>query len=475
MKFHIYQKKSLILVLLFSLILASNCLYKSHNNKMQRCKNCNLIIISVDTLRADHTGIYGYTKNTTPNLDKWAKDAVVFTNMRTQVPATFPSFAMLLTGRSAFDLKIYNNFGSINGQRLEGGHPLDNSTVVLTEILKKSGYSTAAFIANPLLKASLTNLNKGFGEYYVNVASSGKSKSFNVIQQSLNWIDKNKNKKIFLWIHLLEPHVPYLPDKEYGCRFNSGSCDLTRRITDSEIQSEIEKLSGCKKIPEDKLKFYEGLYDAEIAMADKYIGQITNKLNSSGLDKNSLIVFYGDHGEGMDHNFYFSHSHELYDSHTKIPFIIQYPYSKGIKISAPLQNTQIFNTLLDTLGVNYLDEKKQSFEELLYGGLKSKIPEKYLYFVNTDLSKYSVQRSGYKYIYSLSGSCLFNNQREELYDLDKDPDETFNLIETEKVISRMFKKQLLSYLGTFGLPKPIIKSEMEPRNKSIMEFKSLGY
>jgi len=475
MKSLIFQKKSLILILLIFFAIASAGLYKSHNNKTQLCKNCSLIIISVDTLRADHTGIYGYSKNTTPNLDKWAKDAVVFTNMRTQIPATYPSFAIFLTGLSAFDLKIYNNLGIINGQLLEGGHPLDNSTVTLTEILRKNGYTTAAFIASPVLKPSATNLNKGFDTYYVNVAGSGESKSYNVIQQSLDWIDKNKNKKIFLWIHLLEPHAPYLPNKEYSCRFNSESCDLINQKTDEEIQSEIEKLSGCKEIPEDKLKFYESLYDAEIAMADNFIGQIINKLNDFGLNNNSLTVFYGDHGEGMDHNFHFLHSHELYDSHTKIPFIIKYPHSKGIKIDVPLQNTQIFNTLLDVSEINYPDENKLSFEESLYGRFKAKLPEKYLYYVNTNLSKYSAQLGDYKYIYSLSGSCLFNNQRDELYNLNKDPAETSNLIETEPAIFEKLKKQLLSYLRTLGLPKPLIKLKTEPQNKLLEEFKSLGY
>src|SRR5579859_478507 len=160
----------------------------------------NLIIISIDTLRSDHMGIYGYSKKTTPMIDEWAKSATVFTNMHTVIPTTFPSFAILMTGKNPFETKIYNNFGVVfEGNLVAGGHPIDRNTQTLAEILKKNGYSTAAFATNDALDSDFTNLNRGFDEYnyfskdpYADSDKVGYSK---FIESSLSWIDKNSDKK----------------------------------------------------------------------------------------------------------------------------------------------------------------------------------------------------------------------------------------------------------------------------------------
>src|SRR3989344_5556168 len=182
----------------------------------------NIILISVDTLRPDHMGVYGYNKNTTPNIDAWAKNATVFTNMRTQIPITYPSFSILLTGKSVFESGIINNEVDSNSYRPSSGWiPIDSKTKTLAQALKENGYTTGAFMNTASLYAPPTELGRGFDVYWNNfeIPTSGPNqkqqyKSYTSTVQGLNWLDKNKYKKFFIWIHLMEPHWPYFPQND---------------------------------------------------------------------------------------------------------------------------------------------------------------------------------------------------------------------------------------------------------------------
>ena len=324
-----FFRLTLPLFLIIALILVYQK-YKYSQN--QFCKNCNVILISVDTLRADHMGVYGYLKNTTPNIDKWAKNAILFTNMRTMVPTTYPSFTMLMTSKTPFESGVFSNSTGYDGPA-PGLIPINSNINTLAQILKANGYLTAAFINTSALDAELTKLNKGFDLYndYPEFPLNGPSrenKSFTNIDAAVKWLDENSGKKIFLWIHLMEPHAPYFPIKEFYCTFGSKFCNLIKNQKDlQKLEAERKQLKGCqiKGVPSNKVELFKALYDGSIASADKFVGQILNKIEKTNLDKKSVVMFYGDHGEGFDHNYYFFHNHNLYDSFVKIPFIIKLP------------------------------------------------------------------------------------------------------------------------------------------------------
>ena len=243
-------KKRLFRIVFVVLIVIGGILLNHHTQTVDppTCKDCNVILISVDTLRPDHMGIYGYKNNTTPNIDKWAKNATVFTNMRTVVPATLPSFVALMTGKNSFETKIYNNYGIIfNGKLINGGKPINANTQTLSEILKKDGYTTAAFLTNSALNPKLTNIGKGFDHFefleedpYAEKLDKNLYAKF--IRRSIPWLEQNKNKKFFLWIHLIGAHAPYSPQIDITCKFDPSSCSEISHRGMKDIEMERKSL-----------------------------------------------------------------------------------------------------------------------------------------------------------------------------------------------------------------------------------------
>jgi len=430
-------------------------------------------------------GIYGYDKDTTPNIDRWAKEAQVFTNAYTVVPATYPSFAELMTGKSPFESKIFNNSISYEGLPSDLV-PIGSDTSTIAEILKKKGFMTAAFINTPSLSPELTYIDKGFDLYknYSELPTNGPSqaeqyKSYTNMNDALNWLDKNKNQKLFLWLHLMEPHAPYLPIDQFRCIFNDTYCEEISKRGLDDLEEERNKLKMCQKkeVPKEKIELFETLYDGAIRSTDFLIAKIFDRIKALGLDKKTIVVLYGDHGEGFDHNYFFMHAHELYNSHIKIPFIVKVPGKKGITMRLPLQNTDMFSLILDLFSIRS-PVVRSSF---LRNPFVNESRMKYFYYINTDLSKFAVQQGKYKYIYSIPGfSCLFYNQTEELYNIEKDPGEIRNIIGEEAMVAKKLKTNLLIYLKKHKIPttpqdkKKLIQKNEEKKN-ALEKLKSLGY
>lgn len=472
------------LVAFLVLLVLAFCYIFSSNN-IPSCKDCNLILISIDTLRADHMGVYGYKKGTTPNIDKWARGANIFTNVRTVVPVTFPSFFALMTGHNPLQADIYNNFGnSYNSRLIIKNSAIDNKYKTLAQTLEQSGYKTSAFVTNSALDPELDDINKGFQGFNFfktdpYAQKKDKKEYTEFIRQALPWLDENKNKKFFLWIHLIGPHAPYVPPVESICKLNQDLCAVASKLDYYNIEIERESLEKCQDypIPSSKLQFFQLLYDSEISFDDKLVGEILKKIDSLKLDKKTIIVFYGDHGEGFDHNYYFYHSDALYDSAIKIPFIIKIPGSSGQVNKKLIDNTEISNSLLELLSI---DNRRVSSNSLFRTApFKTNSYNDYVFSSNVDASKFSIQNSVYKYIYSLPQTCLYNNQVEELYNLIQDPQEIHNVAKKNPKIVADMKGKLFIYMKKYGQPKQkstaSAESGEEEKQKIIKILKSIGY
>ncbi len=487
-----FKKKSLkIILVVFTIVLGFLAFYLLRKIYiMKKSQNLNLILVSVDTLRPDHMGTYGYIKNTTPNIDRWAKDATVFTNAYTVVPVTYPSFIALLGGLSPFSTRISNN----RIAEYEKIPPISSNTRTLPKILKENGFITAAFNSNPHISSYYTNIGEGFDEYYL--LSTDENKDYDsFIIKTTKYIEKNKNNnKFFLWIHLLNPHWPYRPPREYRCE-SSKSCDFLKNLNDDEmevLESRRKKLSGWgadgdATPTKEESELYGNLYDGEIKYADSLIKKVLETIQQTGLDKKSLVVFYGDHGESFDHNYFFAHGAHLYNSSIKIPLIIKAPLGiKRDKINSPIQNTDIFPTILDLLSIpsNAYEIDGKSFASLVYNKEAVSKEKKFIYVVNQDWSKFAVLDGDYKYIFSLQQTCharCWNNpDREEFYNTRIDPLEKNNLIEKETKQTSFYKTKLFNYLSHYNLPPSGIKSsDLNITEDNFIErlekLKSLGY
>jgi arylsulfatase A-like enzyme len=414
-------------------------------------------------------GIYGYHKNTTPNIDKWAKDALIFTNVRTQVPVTFPSFSMIMTGKSTFDLGIYGNTLDVNTRKITEGVPeLPENVLTLAEFLQQKGFETSAFISNPVLFPGYSNIERGFENYeYVNYFL-GRENYEDFIVNSLDSVGLNQDQPFFAWIHLMDPHEPYTPQDKYLCKFNDKYCDKVSPDNIKEINEEGEKFQGCQadNLSKEDFELYEMLYDGAVASSDDLVGKILDEVKARGFDKNTIVVFYGDHGEGLDHNYFFKHGGVLFDSSVRIPIIIKVPEMGGRNINNSIENKKLFDIMLTLLNLESGPIDKHFTTEDNH------------YFISGNVRKFAVKNGDLKYVYSLPDACLFNGQKEELYNLSKDPGELNNLVSERQDLAKKFRSDLFKFINLHGHPREFDDSG-EKLNKEQQEIlnqlKSLGY
>ena len=226
----------------------------------EQSRKLNLIIISVDALRTYHMCVYGYGKNTTPNIDSWAKQAFVFNSAQTVVPTTYPSFVALMTGQHPFTTRITaNKYGE--------GQYIGNKTVTLAKVLNKYGFSTAAFFGNDALTQELTNLGQGFDIYKHVPAWNSRDYAYSDFGElPIDWLSVNKDKRFFLWVHLVDPHSPYEPPDDLACNFGEQFCDEIRKNGWGKIEELRKRYGKCPDVgqePSDKtIEIMKSLYDS---------------------------------------------------------------------------------------------------------------------------------------------------------------------------------------------------------------------
>ncbi|MCX5642998.1 MAG: sulfatase, partial [Candidatus Omnitrophica bacterium] len=256
----------------------------------------NIVLIVVDTLRADHVSSDGYFRDTTPRIDNFAKTAYRFTNLVSASSWTVPSHMSMFTG-------LYPGVHKID--EAETIRRLDGNITTLAELLKKNGYRTAGFITNPLLIIGF-GFARGF-DFYDNF-TLGLAGEFNLFadqteeagvclssrtspiinKATLNWLKTNHDKKFFLFVHYYDPHYYYLPQPPYDTLFDPG---YKGKVDGRDI-------TGLKPgIPKRDLEHIVALYDGEIRYTDEYIGALLRELDSLGLKEKTLFIITSDHGD----------------------------------------------------------------------------------------------------------------------------------------------------------------------------------
>lgn len=451
----------------FFLIVVISCFtsYGWYRNR-DRCRNCNLIIISLDTQRPDHMGIYGYARNTTPNIDRWARDgAMIFTNVYTETPMTYPSFVSLMTGTYAVETGIFSNrvVTSADGENVASvSAPLiPNSVKTLAEVLKENSYTTVAFNANPELSPVVSNIDRGFDEFNEAYKENYKDYEEKIVQKPIEFLKKNKDKKFFMWLHFIDPHTPYTPPKDFQCSFEKKFCDEITRKNVWTLEEERKELEGCKNapIPNDRLELYKSLYDDEIASNDAFVAKILSAIEKEGLTKKTIVLLYSDHGEGFDHNYYFNHPSALFNSTTKIVYILKNPNKNGGFYNELTQNKDIFHNLLFQLG---LERKLQPTRSYAYG-------------VTLTKNAFSVTDGRYKYMEFLPNTCNPTGKNEVLYDLSTDPNETVDIQEKEQKKTEELKKALEAHWKKENTRGPTENPTQKLDENLIEEIRNLGY
>lgn len=398
------KKRILILTLFVFVVLIAFAFFlflpKGKFSRLRGKKDYNYILISVDTLRADRIGCYGFSGIETPNIDLFAQRGVRFERCIAQTPLTLPSHTSLLTGTQP----------TFHGVRDNGGFLVPQQLVTLAELFKEQDYQTAAFVAAYVLD-SKWGLNQGF-DFYFDRFDLSKYKTISlgnvqrrgdeVIDETIHWLDQNKQNKFFSWIHLYDPHTPYDPPSPF------------------------------------KEKYPNRHYIGEIAYTDYQLGRLWRYLEDNDLVSNTILVFVSDHGESLGEHKESTHGFFIYQEGIHVPLIFVTPFEKlhGITRSSVVSLVDVMPTILDMADVPIpLHVQGQSLLSLLMGDEETKSDFAYsetfyprFHYGWSELT--SVQDGRFKLIIA---------PRLELYDLLDDPEERNNLLATLPEEARRLK------------------------------------
>ncbi|HEY3963675.1 MAG TPA: sulfatase-like hydrolase/transferase [Planctomycetaceae bacterium] len=399
----------------------------------------NLILITLDTTRADHLGCYGYRGALTPTLDGLAEHGVLFERAYTPVPLTLPAHASMHTGLYPFEHGIFTN----------GNHGLPTEIPTLAEVLAERGYATGAFIASFVLNR-VFGLDRGFETYdddvdappTVEPAGDRKRSADQVIDRALAWLTAqlttqltaHETKPFFCWVHLFDPHAEYLDHREtFGDRFR------------------------------------EHPYDAEIAFVDAQLKRLMEFLDARHLTERTIVIVAGDHGEGLTEHREHWHGYMLYDSTLRVPLIISGPQIRGgRRVAEPASLVDLVPTALDLLDIPCpAATGDRSLKPAMSGEHCS---PKACYGVAQE----AFLEEGWSPL-----SCLITTEWKyiqttipELYDLQNDPGETMNLAELrpDKLLELQRQLYELEATGVRRASPAVNLSERERGNLA-----SLGY
>lgn len=307
----------------------------------------NVLVISVDTLRADHLGFHGYPRDTSPQLDAFVAGGTVFESAISTSPWTLPSYGTLFTGleptrhMAGISLRREAAFGSDQDAASGDYQSLDPEVPTLAECFAAADYSTAAFVSNPFLDPA-SGVDRGFDSFaqYLNRAQAG-------VELASRWIESRGDAPWFAFLHLMDPHAPYSPPAPFDTQFaHTPLRDLPGGIPSVESLRAAEPDRATRDL-------LIAAYDGEIAYVDAWIGRLLDSLEASGVLDRTIVVLHADHGEEFWEHGGFEHGHALHEESLHVPLAFVAPglVAPGLRVGGRTSTTSVFATILDLAGV----------------------------------------------------------------------------------------------------------------------------
>ena len=409
----------------------------------------NIILITADTMRADHIGCYGYSRGRTPHIDRLAGEGVLFADHTVSVPLTLPSHATILTGVYPSRHKVHDN----------ATYVLSDGFTTLSEYLRDFGYRTAAFVSSFQLDRKY-GLSQGFDEYDDRIPEefpvfdrriaagpmerkirlrSGQRRAGDVTDFARAWLRKSKSEPFFLWLHYFDPHDMYDPPPPY------------------------DRLFPDRAYP-------DSLYDGEITYVDNGIGELVGLLEQHGIFGRTLLLFCADHGEGLGEHGESHHDLFVYDSTLRSPLIIgggaSDPSWPGL-ITRTVTSADILPTLLDLLDIPLSGPVDGRTLMPLLSVSEGSGEERSIYMESYSAAEHylcapllGIRKGGWKYI---------DAPAPELYRVDLDPGETENVVDLYPAVTEELRGELDAFLG--GDAAPAMKLDTETRER----LEAIGY
>ncbi|MEJ5310110.1 MAG: sulfatase [Anaerolineae bacterium] len=422
---------------------------------MPRRRKPNILLIGIDSLRADHMSCYGYSRLTTPHIDRFAQGGTLFERTYSAYIPTTSGYGSMLTGMDVFNTQMV---------ALRHKGPLRPEVATLAEIVKGEGYNTTCvgFRGNPAARGFDTYLDyAGWGSW--NEGRSPKAENLNAVTiPELNRLAKEK-APFFLFLRHMDPHAPYLPPAPFERMFYHGNeCNPRNHSMDPVMAFKPFRDFFATWMPpgiRDK-DYVIAQYDGAIAYMDAAIQTILTAVETLGLLDDTIVVINSDHGETLyDHDCYFDH-HGLYDQTLHVPLILHYPgkVPAGKRVGGFNRHQDLVPTLLELTGIESdIAFDGKSLMRLVDGSVASYDSEFYITEC-TWMRKHGWRTPEWKLIVALEPDFHFKPEI-ELYNLVTDPGENHNVAEAEPEIVAMLRARMDAWIAKreaeTGLPNPI--------------------
>ena len=401
------------------------------HEKVIKESSLNVLLVTLDTTRADRIGCYGYQEARTPNLDYLASNGVLFLNAYCQVPLTCPSHCSILTGTYPVYHQVRNN----------GTYYLSPELKTLAEALKEKGLKTAAFVSSFTVDSRF-GLDQGFDIYSDQFSPDQTFKALNSERKAekafapfSRWLEDNIAGPFFAWVHFFDPHLPYDPPSPY------------------------------------REQFLDEPYDGEIAYMDVYIGKIVDRLREYNLLQHTLIILAGDHGEAFGEKQEKGHGVFVYESTMRVPLIFfsEQSLPKGKVVNSRVRLIDLMPSILDMLDVPQ-PEDIQGTSLLPY--IEGKKKDDLSTYIE---SYYPRENYGWSELVGLiDGNWKYiKAPKEELYNLVQDPQEEENLIQVAGKIAQEKKEKLKNLIENSA--SPLIEGKRTLTAEEREKLRSLGY
>lgn len=312
----------------------------------------NFVLITVDTLRADHLGAYDYAEARTPAFDRLASESIQFENAFAHASVTVPSMASLLTGLLPSQHGLYGNGGE-----------LPESLPTIATLFQDAGFRAAAFLGNYALRPS-RKLDRGF-EYYTDeytntegIRDHPENRAGALNRLALDWLDTvEPDQRFFLWVHYQEPHGPYEPPDYDPPSESQGELILPQ----GEDNSGLRAIPTYQWIGHGRLADYEARYDGEIREMDRHLGDLLSALRERQLLDRSVLLFTADHGESLGENdLYFSHGQGLDDALLRVPLLLRIPGHAAVHREDQVGLIDVMATLVDLFNLGQPEQPGRS-------------------------------------------------------------------------------------------------------------------
>ncbi len=282
----------------------------------------NFVLITIDTLRADHVGCYGYFRDTTPSIDALARESVVFDAAYAAMATTLPSHASMLTARYPLEHGILANI-------MHGGKPFGwkGGMVSFAQVARDAGYATAGFVSAAPLKAP-SGIGSGFDTWSEPKSDQVERRAGETMEDVLPWLAKQGEQPFFLWVHFYDPHWPHRAPAPFDTQFDSDAPDAqleqwiaARGIGDSAVRSNGNKTTATRDAINN--------YCAEVRYADSQVGVLLDALRKRGLYDESVVILTADHGEGLNQHDWSAHG-LVWDEQLRVPLMMRFPTEANV-------------------------------------------------------------------------------------------------------------------------------------------------